>query len=376
MKLDGVRVIDLSLFLPGPFLTTIMADHGADVIKVEPPTGEPTRQMPYVMDGAPVWFRNLHRGKRSVCLDLKTPAHREALLRLCETADVVIEAFRPGVVDRLGVGHEAVRARNPRIVYASIAAFGQTGPLRERPAHDLAIQAMSGTVSLTLGRDGQPTHPGVPIADIAGALMALNGILMALYRRHSSGRGDYLDLSMQDATLACLVNITGSTFAEGRAPDVKQQRSLGGSAFFDIYATRDGRHLVLGAVEHKFVANMLTALGRPDLIALAAGPPGETQAPVRDFLQACFRTRDRDEWEAWFATLDVCAAPMLDLHEAFKQPQVAAREMLVRDASGNPHIGIPIRFHDEPGRINPLLPDLGEHTRELCGIEPAAVARS
>ncbi len=371
MKLEGVRVVDLSLFLPGPLLTTIMGDHGADVIKVEPPAGEPTRAMPYVMDGAPVWFRNLHRGKRSVCLDLKNPAHREALLKLCETADVVVEAFRPGVVDRLGVGYDAIAARNPRIVYASIAAFGQTGPLRERPAHDLAIQALSGTVSLTLGRDGQPTHPGVPISDLAGALMALNGILMALYRRHTTGRGDYLDLSMQDATLACLVNITGSTFAENRAPEVKQQRSLGGSAFFDIYETRDGKHVVLGAVEHKFVANMLTALGRPDLIALAAGPPGDAQIPVREFLQSCFRTRDRDEWEGWFDGHDVCAASVLDLREAFAQPQVAAREMLVRDAAGNPHIGTPLRFRDEPGRINPALPGLGEHTEELCGIPSA-----
>ncbi len=366
MKLQGLKVIDLSLFLPGPHLTMMMADHGAEVIKIEPPgEGEPVRHVGYRTGGASAWFRNTHRNKRSVVLNLKTGAGREALLTLAETADVMVEAFRPGVVDRLGVGYDAVAARNPRIVYASIAAFGQTGPERQRPAHDIAIQAMAGVVSLNLGQDGQPTNPHMPVADITGSMMALSGILMALYRRQATGRGDYVDVSMQDATLSWLPNVTGPVFAEDRAPVVKDERSFGGLAFFRVYATRDGRHVVLGGVERKFVVNLLTALGRPDLIDAATGPPGPSQAPVKAFLSDTFATHTRDEWEAWFADKDVCFAPVLDLREAFHRPQIAAREMLIRDDDGNLHIGNPIKFRDEPGHLVPRLSEPGADTEAV-----------
>lgn len=357
MKLDGVRVLDLSLFLPGPYLTQLMADHGADVLKIEPPTGEPVRNVGYrTKDGVSVWFRNTHRGKRAMTLNLKDPDQRAEFLALCDTADVVIEAFRPGVVDRLGIGPDVVRDRNPRIVYASIAAFGQTGPEVNRPAHDLAIQALAGTVSLNLGQDGEPANPNIPSADALGSMMALAAILMALYRRETTGRGDYIDISMRDALMSWLPNVTGPVFAEDRAPVVKNERSFGGYAFFSIYRTRDGRHIALGGVEHKFVINLLTALERPDLIEAACGPNGPGQAPVKAFLGEVFATRTRDEWEAFLANLDVCAAPVLNLHEAFHHPQTMAREMMVRDADGNLHIGLPIKFSEEPGRLNPSLP--------------------
>jgi len=371
MKLEGVRVLDLSLFLPGPWLTQMMADHGAEVIKIEPPTGEPVRDVGYRQAGASVWFRNTHRGKKSVVLNLKDPAQVEAFLDLARTADVVVEAFRPGVVDRLGVGYEAVSAVNPRIVYASIAAFGQTGPEANRPAHDLAIEAMAGVVSLNLGRDGAPTNPHMPVADITGSMTALAGILMALLRREKTGRGDYLDISMHDATLAWLPNVTGPVFAEDRAPRVKEERSFGGYAFFSIYDTACGGHVALGGVEHKFVRTLLTDLGRPDLIPAAEGPPGPGQAPVKAFLTETFRSRSRADWEAWFAGRDVCFAPVLDLKEAFDHPQVTARGMLVRDDEGNPHIGTPLKFREEPGRIDPRLPGLGADTGDVL----AAIGR-
>lgn len=374
MKLDGVRVLDLSLFLPGPHLTMMMADHGADVVKVEPPgAGEPVRQIGYRAGGESVWFRNTHRGKRSLVLDLKDPAGVEHFLRLAEEADVVVEAFRPGVVDRLGIGYEAVRARNPRVVYASIAAFGQTGPERLRPAHDIAVEALAGVVSLNLGRDGVPANPHVPVADMAASLMALAGILMALLRRQTTGVGDYLDIAMRDATMAWLPNVAGPVFAEGRAPDVKQERSFGGYALYAVYPTADGRQVVLGGVEHKFARVLLDALGRPDLGEAACGPPGPGQEPVKAFLRATFLTRSRAEWEDWFAGRDVCFAPVLDLKEAFDHPQTAARDMLVRDAEGNLHIGIPIKFRHEPGRLDPRVPGLGEHTAAIISAlaEPA-----
>jgi crotonobetainyl-CoA:carnitine CoA-transferase CaiB-like acyl-CoA transferase len=366
MKLDGVRVLDLSLFLPGPYLTQMMADHGAEVIKVEPPGGEPVREVGYrTADGVAVWFRNTHRNKKSALLDLKKDEDRAALLRLADTADVFVEAFRPGVVTRLGIGPETIRARNPRIVYASIAAFGQTGPEAKRPAHDLAIQALAGTLSLNLGSDGAPTNPGMPVADITGSMVALAGILMALYRREKTGRGDYLDVSMMDSLMSWLPNVTGPVFAEDRAPDVKNERSFGGYAFFSTYRTKDGRYVALGGVEHKFVVNMLEALGRPDLIPAATGPNGPGQMPVKAALAEAFLQRTRDEWEAFFAGLDVCAAPVLDLREAFHSPQAAARQMLLRDEAGNLHIGTPLKFADEPGEVRLSLPHLGEHTSQV-----------
>lgn len=366
MKLEGLRVLDLSLFLPGPHLTMMMSDHGADVIKVEPPAGEPVRNVGYrTGDGVSVWFRNTHRGKRSVVLDLKSDAGRAALLKLAETADVFVEAFRPGVVDRLGVGYDQLSAINPGIVYVSISAFGQTGPEALRPAHDLAIQALAGTASLNLGADGAPANPGMPVADLTASLMSLSAILMALLRRERTGKGDYIDLSMQDALMAWLPNVTGPVFAEDRAPDVPNERSFGGYAFFRAYKTLDGKHIALGGVEHKFVETLLNALDRPDLIATANGPPGPGQQPVKEFLETTFATRTRDQWEEWFHGRDVCFAPVLDLHEAFHRPHVAAREMLVRDDEGNLHIGLPIKFRDEPGHLPTALPDIGQHTREV-----------
>jgi len=367
MKMEGYRVLDLSLFLPGPMLTQMLADHGADVIKVEPPAGEPVRAVGYRQGDATTWFRNTHRGKRSIVLNLKDAADHATFLRLADSADVVVEAFRPGVVDRLGIGPKVLLDRNPRLVYASISAFGQTGPEALRPAHDLAIEAMAGVVSLNLGRDGAPTNPHMPVADLAGSLTALSGILMALLRREKTGKGDYLDISMQDATMAWLPNVVGPVFAEDRAPVVKDERSFGGYAFFSIYDTADGGQIALGGVEHKFVENFLNAVDRPDLIPVACGPAGPSQAPVKAALREIFATRSRADWEAWMIDKDVCAAPVLNLHEAWHQPQVAARDMLLRDAKGNLHIGTPLKYRDEPARIDLSLPDLDAHGPELRG---------
>ena len=365
MKMDGFRILDLSQFLPGPMLTQMLADHGAEVIKIEPPSGEPVRNVGYRQNGQTVWFRNTHRGKKSVVLNLKDPADVAAFLDLCRTADVVVEAFRPGVVDRLGVGYTAVSAVNPRIVYSSISAFGQTGPEALRPAHDLAIEALSGVVSLNLGTDGTPTNPHMPVADMAGSMTALAAILMALLRREKTGEGDYIDISMQDATMAWLPNVTGPVFAENRPPVVKQERSFGGYAFFSIYQTADARHVALGAVEHKFVENFLNGVGRSDLIQAACGPNGPGQAPVKAAVAEIFATKTRAEWEDWAKGRDLCFAPVLDLKEAFDQPQVTARGMLLRDPEGNPHIGNPVKYALEPGQPDLSLPTLGEHNADV-----------
>ena len=378
MKLEGLRVVDLSLFLPGPHASQLMADHGAEVIKIEPPgEGEPNRHIGPAIGGHTVFFRNTHRGKRSVCLDLKTAEGREALLRIAESADVFIEAFRPGVVDRLGVGYAAVSARNPRIVYCSISAFGQTGPYRDIPAHDLATEALAGLVSLNIGQDGEPTMPHVPVADMAAALLAFGGIMMALYRRVQTGKGDFVDISMHDAALSSTPNITGQVFAHGRAPTVKHERSLGGGAFYNIYRTKDGRHIVLGAQELKFVRNLLGEFGRLDLVPLCERGPGPHQQPLIDFLRERFATRSRDEWVEWFRGKDIGFAPVKDLREAFDDPQAEARGMRLRDAQGHEHIGTPVKFRTEPGEPRFSLPAVGEHTHEVLrslGYDDSAIA--
>ena len=366
VKLSGIRVIDLSLFLPGPHLTMLMADHGAEVIKLEPPgEGEPVRHVGATQAGHTVWFRNTHRGKKSISLDLKVPAQKEALLKLIDTADVVVEGFRPGAAERLGIHYATVSKRNPRIIYCAISAFGQTGPKRGKPAHDLAIQADSGVVSLNLGQDGKPTHPNMPVADMAGSLMALSGILMALYRRTQTGRGDYIDISMQDSLLSWTPNVMGIPFAESAAPDVKLQRSFGGGSFYNLYETLDHRWLALGGNEAKFAKNLLNAFERPDLIAAACTPPGPAHAPVKEFLQIKFATKSLAEWTIILDEIDVCWAPVRDLYEATQEPHLQARNTIVRDESGALNLNNPIRFLNEPAEPDWRLPQVGEHNREL-----------
>lgn len=323
-RLESLRVVDLTQFLPGPMMTLMLADQGAEVTKVEPPAGDPARAMPPMVDGTSVWFRNLNRGKRCVALDLKTESGCDALWALVDDADVFVEGFRPGVAARLGFGAAAVRARNPRVIYCSISAFGQAGAIAGHPAHDLAVQALSGFLSVNDGPDGTPVVPGVPSADMAAGLTALSAVLMALLARERTGVGDTLDIAMFDSLLPWSAHIAGDALAGGPAPCSAAQRSLGGAAFYQVYACADGRHVVLGGRETKFATTLLTALGRPDLIALAEAPAGE-QGELIVFLRATFATRTRDEWTFWFEGRDVAFAPVLDFREALDQPHVRDR---------------------------------------------------
>ncbi len=345
-KLAGIRVVDLSLFLPGPMLTLMMADQGADVMKVEPPTGDPARAMEPMEAGQSVWFRNLNRGKRCARLDLKTEAGREALWAHLADADVLVEGFRPGVMERLGFGYEAVSARNPAIIYCSISAFGQTGSMAEHPAHDMAVQSLAGFLSVNDGADGTPVVPSVPSADMAAGLTGLSAVLMALIGRQRTGRGEYLDIAMFESLLPWCAHIAGTAIAGGPSPVSRAQRSLGGAAFYHVYRTKDDRHVVLGGRETKFVRTLLVALGREDLIAMADQPAGQQDLLIA-FLQDTFSSRTRAEWEDWFADKDVAFSPVLDFREAFDQPFLKERGLMF-EHGGAHQIAPAIRMSDTP----------------------------
>lgn len=367
MKLEGIQVLDLSLFLPGPLLTQMMTDQGAEVIKLEPRgSGEPNRSIGQKRDGVSVYFANTHRGKRSVQLNLKTPAGLEMAMKLAAEADVIVEAFRPGVINRLGLGYEAVKAVNPNVVYISLSAFGQDGPYVRKPAHDLATEAYAGVLSTNLGFDGKPAMPAIPAADMLAATMGLSAVLMALLRRKDTGRGDYIDLAMMDSLMACLPNSMGSVFADREAPSVKQERIWGGNAMYNIYQTADQKFIVLGASEIHFAENLLRKFDRLDLLPLCAQPPGPSQEPVREFFCETFQSQSQDYWVQWFEDVDAAFAPVNSLRQGADNEQVRYRQMIVVDEYGREHIGIPMKFLDEPGQVHFAVPELGQHNTEIA----------
>lgn len=363
MKLAGVKVLDLSAFLPGPHMTMMMADHGAEVIMVEPDNGlgEPTRKMGETYeDGTSVWFANISRGKKSYKVNLKDKCQYADFMKLVKTADVFVEAFRPGVAQRLGVDYKNVRTINPQIIYCSISAFGQDGQYSKKPAHDLVVQAMAGTADLTRSIEGKPALTPMPSADMAASLHALSGILMALYRREKTGQGDYLDISMYESLLSWVPNVTGTIFAENRQPQREEMRSFGGNAFVNIYETGGDGHIVLGGSEPKFVANVLNALERPDLIDEMKKPVGQHDK-VKIFLTEIFRTKTQSEWEDLFANIDCCWSTIRTLQDSLTENGAP----VVQTPFGKSHIKNPIRFSNEPAQLSFELPEFGEHTESL-----------
>jgi crotonobetainyl-CoA:carnitine CoA-transferase CaiB-like acyl-CoA transferase len=382
MKLQGLRVIDLSMYLPGPHLTLMMADHGAEVIRIEPPGGEPSRHYgPFETgaDGQPqsVWFRTLHRGKKSLCLNLKHPEGKAIFLKLAATADVVVEGFRPGVMDKLGLGYKALKALNPRLIYCAVSAFGHSGPLYGKATHDMGAQALTGFLAINDNGNGKPVVPGFPSADAASAMMGLAGVLMALYRRETTGLGDFVDAAMYDSLLSFSAHLTGPVLGEGKAPLTKTGRSIGGAAFYNVYETEDGKFIVLSGREPKFAENFLGYLQRPDLVALCQRDDCEAQEPVKAFLREAFKTKTQAEWVDALSTLDVGWAPVMDMAEAIEQPQAKAREMLIVDDQGRKHIGNPIKFTEEPARFGFNSPTLNQDAEALLaplGYDPARVA--
>lgn len=361
--LEGLRVLDLSRLLPGPFLTMILADLGADVVKVEDPkVGDYLRAIPPAKAGVSGRYLAVNRGKRSLALDLKRPAHHAAFLRLVAKADVVVESFRPGVLERLGLGWDALAAVNPRLVLCSISGYGQTGPYVHRAGHDLNYLGLAGVLAMGAEGPGRPpAMPGVQLADLAGgALWSATGILAALVGRERTGQGSHLDVSMTEGALALLAAELGNLDC-GAHPSRGREILNGGSACYAVYRTSDDRYLSVGALEPKFWLAFNTAIGRkPDLSELVAAPA--QQERVRAEIAAILATRTRAAWLEVFAAHDACCEPVLELDELEAHPQHVARAVFftVDGGAAGPlrQVRTPLGAPDAPTPP----PRLGEHT--------------
>ncbi|MGQ9594776.1 MAG: CaiB/BaiF CoA transferase family protein [Anaerolineae bacterium] len=364
--LEGVRVLDLTQLLPGPYCTMILGDLGADVIKVEPPSGgDPMRRAPPWIGEESAAFLAVNRNKRSLAINLKRPEGREVLLRLAERVDVWVEGFRPGVTARLGLGPEDVRARNPHCIYASLSGYGQTGPYRTRPGHDINFAALSGMLHALYGPS--PRLPAFQVADVAGgALWAAVAILGALVRQRATGQGCTLDLSMAHGTLALLALPAAWHLNPGAEGPPLEAALTGGRPGYHLYRTKDGRFLSLGCLEPPFWADLCRALDREDLLPLLAPEDEETQREVTEALSSLFATRTRDEWVQFFRERDLPCEPVLTLEEALAHPLFAAMHLsLDHPTAGHVRLlGLPFPAEAERPTHRPP-PRLGEHTREI-----------
>jgi len=374
LPLAGLKVLDLSRLLPGGFCSLLLADFGADVIKVEDTgPGDYIRWAPPYYEGAhdsarSALFLSLNRGKRSIRLDLKSGPGQEVLLALVRDADVLLESFRPGVLDRLGVGYERLRAENPGLVYCAISGYGQDGPNRARSGHDMNYLGLNGLLGLTGERDGPPVQAAGQIADLGGgALMAAVGILVALRERERSGLGQLVDCSMFDGALSWLAMLAAETLATGRAPQRGELGLAGRYNCYRPYECADG-YVTLGALEPKFWSAWCHGVGRPDLVDHAFDAPGSES---HDAVTEIFRRRTREQWRAFASEHDCCLEPVLGLDESLDSELVRAREMVVTLAQPGATqpvrlLGLPIKLSRTPGDPSRAPgPALGEHTDEV-----------
>jgi crotonobetainyl-CoA:carnitine CoA-transferase CaiB-like acyl-CoA transferase len=371
LPLKGLRVLDLTRLLPGGFCSLLLSDFGADVIKVEDTgPGDYVRWAPPYYEGADetarsALFMALNRGKRSIRVDLKSEGGKDVLLRLARETDVLLESFRPGVLDRLGVGYDRLRDENPALVYCAITGYGQDGPNRDRSGHDINYLALNGVLSLTGDAGGPPVQSGGQIADIGGgALTAVIGILIALRERDRSGEGQFVDCSMFDGALSWLAMVAAETFAAGHAPGRGQVQLAGALTCYRPYRCADG-YVALGALEPKFWAAFCRGVGREDLISGAFDPPG---SDTHRAVEKIFASRTREEWRAFASEHDCCLEPVLDVDESLRSELVRAREMvtsLTQPGVQEPVklLGVPIKLSRTPADASRApAPGLGDHT--------------
>ncbi len=353
--LTGVRVVDLSRHLPGPLATAMLADMGAEIVKVEPPAGDELRSFGLSGSaGRSRYFDAVNSGKTSRRLDLKREEDRQKLMALVETADVVVESFRPGVLDRLGVGFAAMRQRNPGLICCALNGFGAKGPLAEQAGHDINYLALAGTFSFN-GTATEPTVGIPPVADCSAALFALSAILGALYRRTVTGSGCEIDAALADAVMPLQLFQVSDVAATGTTAGPARALTNGGAACYRLYGTRDGRFVSLGALEPKFWQRFCEAAGRPDWLARHHDPL--PQSALMEEVAALFAALTMDEANARFAPADCCFAPALTLAEALDSPHVVARGLVVDGADGTRQCLFPVHVDGMPPRPRPAFVD-------------------
>ncbi|MBM3128824.1 MAG: CoA transferase [Chloroflexi bacterium] len=382
--LDGIRVLDLSRLLPGPYGTMLLADLGAEIIKIETPgLGDYLRVIPpFVSDPATgesvnATFALINRNKQSVALNFRNKRGKEILLRLAQNADVFVESFRPGAAARWGIGDAQVRALNPRVVYCSLSGYGQSGPYRDRAGHDLNYLALSGLLAVNGAAGGPPIPPGVPIADLSSAMLAVIAILGALIGRAQTGAGQYLDVGLLDGALSWAGTMVGGAYAAGEKTERGKMQLNGGMACYNVYETRDGKHIALAAIEPHLWAAFCKAVARDDLVARA-----QEIAAVAE-VAAIIRTRTLAEWIALSNTMDACLEPVRDFGETLNDPHVRARS-LIAETGGIKQIGSVFQCADVPPTPAPrqgqhtraVLREIGMNEEELDELEKAEVIKS
>ncbi|KPH78442.1 carnitine dehydratase [Oceanobacillus caeni] len=370
LPLTSIRVLDLSRLLPGPYCSMLLADFGAEVIKIEEPgIGDYARENLPKLDKDSAFFHSLNRNKKSVCLNLKSAEGKENFLRLVKDADVVIESFRPGVMKRLGLDYETLREVNPGIIYCAITGYGQDGPYANFPGHDVNYTSYAGLLNLMGERNGKPQIPAAQIADIGGgALPAAVGILLALFGREKTGKGQMVDISMLDGVISWLPTLLPGFLATNEHPKRGELVLSGKLACYEVYQTKDEKWLSVGALELKFWNEFCKAIGREDFISKLDAPM-EVQDQMKIEIQNIISRKSLDEWMGIFSEVDSCVAPVLSFDEMIENPQVKAREMIKNvnhsELGSIKQVGIPIKLSETPGEIRDLAPKLGEHTKEI-----------
>ncbi|MDO9597185.1 MAG: CaiB/BaiF CoA-transferase family protein [Azoarcus sp.] len=376
--LSGLRILDLTRLLPGPLATQHLADYGAEVIKVEDTgAGDYARTMGAMAGESSYFYQVVNRNKKSLRIDLKVAEGRALFLRLVESADVVIEGFRPGVMDKLGLGYAVLSAINPRLVMCSITGYGQTGPYAQRAGHDINYIGYAGVLDQIGTAGGAPAIPNVQIGDLLGGTMAaVVGVLVALFEARASGRGRHVDVAMTDAALAHAIFPLVEVLAHGAVRARGEDMLTGGVPCYGVYQTADGRHMAVGALEEKFWFLLCDTLGCEGLKP-AHLDTGDAGARARDALSSIFRSRSQQEWSMLFDGVDCCVTPVLRLEESLDNPQVLARGM-VQEVAGVRQFGPPVRLSGYKPDAPTPAPAAGADTDEVLarlGVDPAEIAR-
>jgi len=353
--LSGITVIDLSRLLPGPYCSMILADHGARVISVE------SKQ--FMADG--LFINTVNRNKEHMSLNLKSEEGKQIFLRLIEKADVMLEGFRPGVVDRLGVDYESMRKVNPKIIYCPITGYGQDGPMRDRVGHDVNYLSYAGVLNLIGEPDRPPSIPGMPIADIAaGGMNAAIGILLALFAREKTGRGQYIDISMTDGMVAFLPVALFFQQLTGQDPRRANAMLSHRYACYNTYETADGRYLSVGAVENRFWKTLCEHFGVPQYTSLQYDDSGRNE--ILHFMRGTFKKKTLAEWDAELADLEICYGRVQTFSEMLADPLFGEREMILelegRAGEKKAAIGVPVKLSETPGSVRNAAVDFGEST--------------